>query len=170
MEKIIYKSPLSLILSIEVSRETIIKTSLETSNESFICKIYNSTPAINLSIQLWLKAYLNKKNPANYLPLIIPSTAKFSSAVLKALFHQPFGSFLTYKSLAKLADSPKAFRATGTVCKNNPLPFFIPCHRVLSSNSIGGFRYGLDIKKKLLAFETCSSQLTDPAIYQNAYD
>ena len=45
----------------------------------------------------------------------------------------------------------KASRAVGTANSSNPLPIIIPCHRVITSNgSIGGYTYGLKIKKKFL--------------------
>lgn len=48
----------------------------------------------------------------------------------------------------------KASRAVGTANSSNPLPIIIPCHRVISSNgSIGGYAYGLKMKKKLLELE-----------------
>ena len=48
----------------------------------------------------------------------------------------------------------KASRAVGTANSSNPLPIIIPCHRVITSNgSVGGYTYGLKMKKKLLKHE-----------------
>lgn len=67
------------------------------------------------------------------------------------------GTTLTYKDIAKLIKS--APRAIGGACANNPLPIFIPCHRVIAVNGhLGGFNSGniffnLNIKKWLLKHE-----------------
>ncbi|MCX6695703.1 MAG: MGMT family protein, partial [Candidatus Altiarchaeota archaeon] len=43
--------------------------------------------------------------------------------------------------------------AVGQALKKNPVPVIIPCHRIVSSNGIGGFSCGLRLKKKLLRME-----------------
>ena len=65
-----------------------------------------------------------------------------------------FGSFESYSGLAKRVGSPKAARAVGNICRGNPFPLLIPCHRVISADgSIGGFAYGTKMKQELLQFE-----------------
>ena len=49
--------------------------------------------------------------------------------------------------------SPRAVRAAGQACARNFIPLFIPCHRVLASNGLGGFSVGLAWKKLLLEAE-----------------
>jgi methylated-DNA-[protein]-cysteine S-methyltransferase len=63
------------------------------------------------------------------------------------------GSVDTYAGLARRAGAPRAARAAGTVCSTNLVAPFIPCHRVVASNGIGGYGYGLDIKIDLLEHE-----------------
>lgn len=63
------------------------------------------------------------------------------------------GSVDTYAGLARRAGNPRAARAAGTVCSTNLVAPFIPCHRVVASNGIGGYGYGLDIKVSLLEHE-----------------
>ena len=63
------------------------------------------------------------------------------------------GSVDTYAGLARRAGSPRAARAAGTVCATNLVPPFIPCHRVVASNGLGGYGFGLDIKMLLLEHE-----------------
>lgn len=65
----------------------------------------------------------------------------------------PFGETRTYGEIAAKIGQPKAARAVGGACRNNPFPFFLPCHRVVSSVSIGGFSEGIDLKRHLLDFE-----------------
>jgi methylated-DNA-[protein]-cysteine S-methyltransferase len=63
------------------------------------------------------------------------------------------GSVDTYAGLARRAGAPRAARAAGTVCSTNLVAPFIPCHRVVAANGIGGYGYGLDIKVALLEHE-----------------
>lgn len=78
----------------------------------------------------------------------------FRIAVMDAIGRIPFGETRTYAQLAEDAGSPKAFRAVGTVCSENPLPIIIPCHRVVpTSGGIGNYSGGSALKKKLLDHE-----------------
>ncbi len=63
------------------------------------------------------------------------------------------GSIDTYAGLARRAGQPRAARAAGTVCSSNLVAPFVPCHRVVASNGLGGYGYGLDIKVALLEHE-----------------
>lgn len=63
------------------------------------------------------------------------------------------GSVDTYAGLARRAGRPRAARAAGTVCSSNLVAPFIPCHRVVAADGIGGYGYGLDIKVTLLEHE-----------------
>lgn len=64
-----------------------------------------------------------------------------------------YGNTLTYKELTSKVTDKKAYRAVGSTCKKNRLPIVIPCHRILSSNGIGGYSGGIHIKKMLLDLE-----------------
>lgn len=63
------------------------------------------------------------------------------------------GSVMTYAELARHSGSPRAVRATGTACATNLVAPFVPCHRVIASNGLGGYGYGLDVKVALLEHE-----------------
>jgi len=68
----------------------------------------------------------------------------------------PYGETVTYGELAELAGRPGAARAAGTAMAKNPVPFLIPCHRVVAANGIGGYGGGPDgvaLKRTLLARE-----------------
>ncbi|MDO8564886.1 MAG: MGMT family protein [bacterium] len=65
----------------------------------------------------------------------------------------PKGKTLTYKEVAVLARSPRAFRAVGNILNTNYNPA-IPCHRVVRSDgSIGGYNRGVKQKARLLLSE-----------------
>ena len=79
----------------------------------------------------------------------------FQMKVWEELLKIPHGDRRSYKIIAENIGKPKAVRAVGTAVGQNPISCLIPCHRVIrSDNSLGGYRWGLDIKKKLLENES----------------
>jgi len=64
------------------------------------------------------------------------------------------GSTVSYRELAAMAGNPMAVRAAGSACARNLVAPFVPCHRVVRADgSLGGYAYGLDVKRALLAHE-----------------
>ncbi|WP_313661635.1 methylated-DNA--[protein]-cysteine S-methyltransferase [Cellulosimicrobium cellulans] len=61
------------------------------------------------------------------------------------------GDPVTYTRYAELSGRPAAVRAAAGACAMNAAALFVPCHRVLRTDgSLGGFRYGLEVKRSLL--------------------
>ncbi len=66
----------------------------------------------------------------------------------------PPGETWSYAELAAKAGSPSAVRAAGSACARNRVAPFVPCHRVVRSDgSLGGYYYGLGVKRALLDHE-----------------
>ena len=66
----------------------------------------------------------------------------------------PHGKITTYKELSKSVGLENGQRLVGQIMKKNPFPVIIPCHRVIKSNGdIGGYLFGIDIKKNMLRKE-----------------
>ncbi|NMP25993.1 bifunctional DNA-binding transcriptional regulator/O6-methylguanine-DNA methyltransferase Ada [Rahnella sp. SAP-1] len=87
------------------------------------------------------------------LPLDIRGTA-FQQRVWQALREIPLGTRLSYAEVAAKIGSPKAVRAVASACAANLLAVAIPCHRVVKSNgALGGYRWGIARKKRLLERE-----------------
>jgi methylated-DNA-[protein]-cysteine S-methyltransferase len=81
----------------------------------------------------------------------------FQRKVLERLLQVGPGSILTYASLAASVGAPRAARAVGTAMHDNPIPIYVPCHRVVRSDlSLGGYGGGLELKRKLLELEGLS--------------
>jgi methylated-DNA-[protein]-cysteine S-methyltransferase len=81
-------------------------------------------------------------------------SASFRAAARAALRRIPAGDTATYTELAASAGNPKAVRAAGSACATNPTALFVPCHRVVRTDgTLGGYLYGLDIKRALLEHE-----------------
>jgi methylated-DNA-[protein]-cysteine S-methyltransferase len=65
-----------------------------------------------------------------------------------------YGATASYATVARLSGSPKAVRAVGTACATNPIPIFVPCHRVIRSDgTVGAYRGGPAAKRVLLDLE-----------------
>lgn len=64
------------------------------------------------------------------------------------------GEPVTYTGFAERAGRPRAVRAAAAACARNAAALFVPCHRVLRADgSLGGYRWGLDVKRWLLDHE-----------------
>jgi O-6-methylguanine DNA methyltransferase len=88
------------------------------------------------------------------LPPIDLQGTDFQLLVWDALLSIPRGKTASYLAIAKKIGSPNASRAVGTACKSNPIPLFVPCHRVIKQDqSIGQFALGVHNKKYLLSME-----------------
>lgn len=82
---------------------------------------------------------------------VILNKSNFVKSVLNYVRKIPYGNVVTYGFIAKsLNTSP---RAVGRALSLNPVPIVIPCHRVVSSNGLGGFSQGVWIKRELLRLE-----------------
>ena len=100
---------------------------------------------------------LEGRRPKELPPLFPPPGTPFQRRVWTALSRIPYGEVWTYGRLAREIDRPKAVRAVAAACGKNPLPLFLPCHRVVSANGLGGFTPGLPWKRHLLAIEARAS-------------
>lgn len=86
-------------------------------------------------------------------PLDLDGIPAFTRAVWLELLKIPHGEVRSYAEVAAGAGNSRAFRAVGNACGANRCCLIIPCHRVVAKNGIGGFRYGLEWKEKLLDLE-----------------
>jgi methylated-DNA-[protein]-cysteine S-methyltransferase len=92
------------------------------------------------------------------LPLDLEGVDGFRRAVLETLVARvDWGETVSYGELAAMAGRPRAARAVGSAMRNNPIPFVIPCHRVIAAgHKIGGYgggRNAIRLKRELLARE-----------------
>lgn len=78
---------------------------------------------------------------------------EFQKAVWRAICRIPYGETRSYKELAAMAGYPRAIRAVASACGANPLPYYIPCHRVVATHGIGGYAFGVEVKRRLLIQE-----------------
>lgn len=87
------------------------------------------------------------------LPLLLRGT-NLQLAVWRALLRLPAATTVAYGELAAAAGHPRAVRAVASAVGRNPAAPLVPCHRVLrATGALGGYRWGLSTKRRLLAIE-----------------
>jgi len=116
-----------------------------------------------------LDAYLRGDLKAFSLPLE-PTGTPFMKRVWEVLSVIPYATRVTYSEIAKAAGNPRAVRSVASACGRNPLPLFIPCHRVVRSDGkMGGYLGGSVLKAGLLELEK-KSAYDGPSFYMNVHD
>lgn len=112
---------------------------------------------VRAPLDAWIDAlddHLSRSAPAPDLPLDLRGTA-FQVRVWRFLQGIPLGETRSYADVAQAIGAPKATRAVGTACGANRVAVLVPCHRVLRGDGgLGGYRWGLDRKRALLAAES----------------
>ncbi|SFB76654.1 methylated-DNA-[protein]-cysteine S-methyltransferase [Brevinema andersonii] len=123
---------------------------------------HNDLPSLDCDVQetelLWqasvqLNEFLDKKLKNFSLPLYFHGSS-FMKDVWFALTEIPYGETRSYKDIAYQIGKKQAYRAVGAANNCNPLPIFLPCHRVIGNDGgLVGYRGGLEIKSFLLEME-----------------
>ena len=74
--------------------------------------------------------------------------------IYKKLLQVPSGRITTYAELSRSIGLKHGQRLIGQIMKKNPFPVIVPCHRVVKSNrEVGGYAFGVNIKKNMLSKE-----------------
>jgi methylated-DNA-[protein]-cysteine S-methyltransferase len=116
------------------------------------------SPARFEDIARRLKAYFSGHRVAFADELDLSSATPFQREVWRVTRLIPYAETRSYMWVAGQIGQPRAARAVGQALARNPLPIIIPCHRVVASNGkLGGFSYGLEMKKRILKLEASTS-------------
>ena len=119
------------------------------------------TPPIIAETIQWLDDYFAGKQMENATTgkkegcriAVRPKGTPFQQRVWQALLTIPYGKTISYGEIAKMVDCRSA-QAVGQAVGANPIALIIPCHRVIAAHGkIGGYEYGIEIKKRLLELE-----------------
>ena len=100
-----------------------------------------------------LLAYFAGRRQSFDLPLA-PHGSATEQRVWQLMAEIPYGETRSYGDLGRALDLPP--RLIGQACGRNPLPVFIPCHRVVGADgSLGGYSGagGAETKRRLLQLE-----------------
>jgi O-6-methylguanine DNA methyltransferase len=89
----------------------------------------------------------------------------FEVSVWLELLKIPMGETISYSELAERIGNPKATRAVANAVGDNPLPWIVPCHRVIEKNGdLGGYAFGIERKQKLLDHEQANKTSVRAAV------
>lgn len=148
MDKAIYKSPFGPI-ELVLSGDKLAHVELNASRHRAA-----GAPAALPYVQALERYFAGSETGVGLDAMDISECTPFQQRVLKALMAVPFGELVTYGELAERAGVPRGARAVGGAVGSNPLPIFIPCHRVVASaRGLGGYSGGLEWKERLLSHE-----------------
>jgi methylated-DNA-[protein]-cysteine S-methyltransferase len=87
-------------------------------------------------------------------PILFTTGTVLQKKIWRALSQIPYGTVQSYQEVAHYIGMKKGARVVGGACARNPIPIVIPCHRVVRHDgSLGGFRCGVQTKKRLLSIE-----------------
>ena len=149
MEFLVFDTPLG---QMALAEESGALTRLFLPGEGILRLVSRETPLLSKGRDEIL-AYLRGERRSFDLPLD-PMGTPFQQAVWAELRRIPYGETRSYAQVAAGIGKPKAVRAVGQANHRNPLPIFIPCHRVIgASGKLTGYGGGLDLKQKLLELE-----------------
>ncbi|MEM6407114.1 MAG: bifunctional helix-turn-helix domain-containing protein/methylated-DNA--[protein]-cysteine S-methyltransferase [Pseudomonadota bacterium] len=106
----------------------------------------------------WVDTAFGAQSGTEKAPLYLIG-APFQIKVWEALLAIPSGQITTYSEIADHVGHPKAVRAVGTAVGRNPISWLVPCHRALrKSGGLGGYHWGLPVKRALLAYESARAE------------
>ncbi|BAG83885.1 MAG: methylated-DNA--[protein]-cysteine S-methyltransferase [Candidatus Azobacteroides pseudotrichonymphae] len=146
-----YLSPIGCL---EIKAEEKILTRLYLCKKNALSDNFISNHPIIQQTCIQLNEYFAKKRQSFELPLDIIKGTVFQKKVWEELQLIPYGKTISYLQLAQAIHCPNAYRAAGTATSKNPIIIIIPCHRVINTNGrLGGYTYGVKIKKQLLDLE-----------------
>jgi O-6-methylguanine DNA methyltransferase len=99
------------------------------------------------------------------LPIDWESMSPFQRKVLQKAVEILPGEVRPYSWIAREIGQPKASRAVGTALARNPIPFLIPCHRVVRNDgSLGNYYYGPEMKRDILGQEGLDTAALDDRV------
>lgn len=113
----------------------------------------NADLPVFISAKNYLDAYFSGTTSL-ILPQLRPDVTPYTDKVLKEALKIPYGETISYHELAIRLNKPTHARSVGNALGKNPLPIFIPCHRIIKSDkTLGGYTGGLHFKIELLSLE-----------------
>jgi len=125
----------------------------EENREEAIASLQSEWPDTRIHQALEVESLIGQalKDPSS-VPVLAIGTP-FQLTVWEYLRRSPDALTMTYGELARAIGRPKAARAVGRAVGANGIAVLIPCHRVISRGKLTGYRWGLERKRDLLAWE-----------------
>ena len=131
---------------------------LRSTHDRRICRLLDAVFAEESSevikdAMVQLDQYFAGQRTEFSIPIRFAGT-EFQCSVWSELMRIPYGETISYAEVARRIDKPDAVRAVASAIATNPISIFVPCHRVVGSNSkLTGYAGGLEAKQHLLSLE-----------------
>ncbi len=154
------ESPIGRVL-VAATAKGICRISLGNDDEKLIAGLYGEFTKARISRDTGalreavgqVMEYLSGERTRFELPTDVRATA-FQLRVWKELQKIPYGQTRSYEQIAEKIHRPRATRAVARACASNPVALLVPCHRVVRKDGgMGGYRWGVERKQRLLAKE-----------------
>ena len=158
---IVMESDGEVLTALRFGAEQVDMQSGNSGNETAPNSIPTQEIAIFNEVRRWLDEYFSGKRTENAVMgattdgriSVRPKGTAFQQRVWQALLTIPYGKTVSYGELARMVGC-KSAQAVGQAVGTNPIALLIPCHRVIAAHGkIGGYEYGIEIKKRLLELE-----------------
>ena len=113
------------------------------------------------AIDALARRIFNFEPPTASAPLhLFVKGTNFQIKVWEALMAIPFGTVVAYQDIAAAVGHPGATRAVGTAIGSNPIPYIIPCHRVIRKmGAFGNYGSGPARKKAMIGWESAKREV-----------
>lgn len=159
-----WESPLGKVL-VAFGKEGVVRLALDVSEEAFreavrrrcgvLLKPGRLPSRLRQTVEAGLARWAGQKKSGDIrLRISWLGVSPFQQRVLEVVAGIPWGQVRTYAWVAKEVGRPRAVRAVAQALARNPVPLFLPCHRVVASNgSLGGYALGVERKASLLRAE-----------------
>lgn len=155
MQLSVYQSPLGPFYLWFAHGQLVYASFDQTAGEKFAARHFSKTEftlrALPQTYSQELDSYFRGEKVEFNWPLLFRGTP-FQMQVWDEIKRIPHGSVSTYKTIAANLGT-KAYRAVGRAVGANPISIIVPCHRVLGTNGLGGYAFGLNVKRLLLELE-----------------
>lgn len=136
--------------------------SLGSDDDALVASLTAEFPAARIerdeaAARPWVEALLGHPDggAAPFGGAIDAGGTAFQRRVWDALRTIPYGETRTYGEVARQIGQPTAARAVARACAENRVAVVVPCHRVVRGDrGLGGYRWGIERKRALLARES----------------
>jgi methylated-DNA-[protein]-cysteine S-methyltransferase len=140
----------------------LVRVAFDTENHDVVLQTLSETISPRLlqsslrteTVARQLDDYFARRLRTFNVPIDLQLVKGFRRDVIAHLNEITYGTTASYATVARIAGNPAAVRAVGSACSHNPVPFVIPCHRVVRSDgTLGQYLGGANVKASLIAME-----------------
>ena len=158
---IVMESDGEVLTALRFGAEQVDMQSGNSGNETAPHSMPTQAIAVFDEVRRWQDEYFSGKRTENAVMgtkkdgriAVRPKGTAFQQRVWQTLLTIPYGETVSYGEIARMVGC-KSAQAVGQAVGANPVALLIPCHRVIAAHGkIGGYEYGIEIKKRLLELE-----------------